>query len=129
MESVTGIGGIFFRAKDPDRLAAWYERHLGVSKVPESYEDSSWWQDEGATVFAPFRHDTEHFGRPEQAWMINFRVRDLDAMVNQLRAAGISVEVDPEQYPNGRFARLCDPEGNPVQIWQPQGNDVIRPSR
>lgn len=81
-------------------------------------EDGSWWQDGGPTVFSPFADDTDYFGRAEQAWMINFRVQDLDAMVIQLREANIEVAVDPEDYPNGRFARLSDPEGNPIQLWQ-----------
>ncbi|MCC5811876.1 MAG: VOC family protein [Ectothiorhodospiraceae bacterium] len=123
MERVTGIGGIFFRARDPGELAAWYERHLGVSKVPKTYDDDPWWQDEGPTVFAPLPADTEYFGRPEQTWLINFRVSNMDAMVAQLRDAGIAVEVDPTEYPNGRFARLCDPEGNPIQLWQPKVTD------
>jgi glyoxylase I family protein len=75
-----------------------------------------------STVFAPFPQDTAMFGRPEQQWMINFRVASLDAMVEQLRAAGIEVKVDPESYPNGRFAQLRDPEGNPIQLWEPQDN-------
>ena len=66
-----------------------------------------------------FPGDTAYFGRPEQSWMINFRVRSLDAMVAQLRAAGLDVTVDPESYPNGRCARLYDPEGNPVELWEP----------
>jgi predicted enzyme related to lactoylglutathione lyase len=70
-------------------------------------------------VVAPFPADTDYFGRKEQTWMLNFRVRNLAAMVEQLRKASIAVEVDPETYPNGRFARLTDPEGNPVQLWQP----------
>ena len=128
MEKVTGIGGIFFRAKCPGTLSTWYETHLGVNKVGERYEDGSWWQDEGPTVFAPFEEDTEYFGTIQQAWMINFRVKDLDVMVAQLRLAGINVEVDPETYPNGRFARLVDPEGNPIQLWQAGGSDAKRPS-
>ena len=72
-------------------------------------------------MFEPFPADTDYFGDPAKQWMLNFRVRDLDLMVAQLRAAGIEVEVDPEKYPNGRFARLEDPEGNPVAIWQPAG--------
>ena len=67
--------------------------------------------------------DSDHFGRLEQSWAINFRVTDLDAMVEQLRSAGIGVQIDPETYPNGRFANLSDPEGNPVQLWQPAGVD------
>jgi glyoxylase I family protein len=126
MERITGIGGVFFRAKNPRNLAEWYECHFGISKVPETYEEGSWWQDGGPTVFAPFAADTDYFGRPEQAWMINFRVRDLDAMVAQLRAVDITVEVDATQYPNGRFARLHDPEGNPIELWQPMGTDLAR---
>ena len=87
--------------------------------MPSSYGEQPWVQEAGPTVFAPFDKDTSYFGEPSQAWMINFRVRSLDKMVTQLRASGIAVEVDPEQYPNGRFARLTDPEGNPIQLWEP----------
>src|SRR5437773_2599442 len=118
METVTGIGGFFFRARDPNSLARWYSDHLGVALTPSSYEEQPWTQEAGPTVFAPFPQDTTYFRRAEQAWMINFRVRNLDAIVAQLRAAGFEVEVDPEEYPNGRFARLSDPEGNPIQLWE-----------
>jgi len=122
MHKVTGIGGFFFRAQNPQTLARWYLDHLGVDLVPISYGGEPWVQEAGPTVFAPFPQDTEMFGRPEQQWMINFRVRSLDAMVEQLRAADLEVEVDPETYPNGRFAQLRDPEGNPIQLWEPQDN-------
>ena len=124
MESVTGIGGVFFRADDPSALGRWYRDHLGVKPPPESYEEASWRQEAGSTVFAPMADDSPHFLRPQQQWSINFRVRDLDAMVAQLRGAGIAVEVHAEDYPNGRFAELTDPEGNPVQLWQPAGADT-----
>ncbi len=119
MEKVTGIGGVFFRSADTKGLAKWYADQLGVTQVPDSYDAPCWSQEAGDTVFAPFAQDTDYFGRPDQQWMVNFRVRDLDAMVAQLRAAGEKVEVDAETYPNGRFARLADPEGNPIQLWQP----------
>lgn len=122
MEKVSGIGGFFFRARDPQALARWYEQHLGINRVPTSYDAESWDQQAGPTVWAPFAQDTTMFGRPEQQWMINFRVRNLSAMVEQLRTAGIDVEVDPEVYPNGLFAQLRDPEGNPIQLWEPQSN-------
>jgi len=122
MEKVTGIGGLFFRARDPKALARWYRDHLGVTLVPDNYEELPWRQEAGPTVFAPFPRDTDYFGRAEQAWMVNFRVRDLAAMVSQLEAAGIEVTVDPEQYPNGRFARVHDPEGNALELWEPQGD-------
>ena len=119
MEVVTGIGGFFFRARDPEALAIWYQQRLGISPVPQTYDEGPWLQEAGATVFAPFPQDSEMIGPPERTWMINLRVVDLDAMVNQLRDAGETVEVDPERYPNGRFAKLRDPEGNGIQLWQP----------
>ena len=126
MEKVSGIGGLFFRAKDPASLGQWYRDHLGVTLVPPNYDESPWWQDAGPTVFAPFPETTAYFGDASKVWMINFRVHDLDAIVAQLRAVGISVELDPQRYPNGRFARLYDPEGNPIELWEPEGRDATR---
>lgn len=120
MEKVNGIGGVFFRSDSPSELSDWYERHLGVAGVPSSYDELPWEQEAGPTVFAPFESRTDYFGRESQNWMVNFRVRDLDAMVAQLRTSGIAVEVDSQNYPNGRFARLHDPEGNPVELWEPK---------
>ncbi|BFM05621.1 VOC family protein [Halioxenophilus aromaticivorans] len=119
MEKVTGIGGVFFRAQNPQQLAQWYQQHLGINPVPTDYDSPAWQQQAGDTVFAPFAQDTDYFGKSSQQWMINFRVRSLDAMVAQLTAAEIEVVVDAETYPNGRFARLQDPEGNPIELWQP----------
>lgn len=120
MEKVEGIGGIFFRAKDPKSLASWYNEHLGVSPVPDSYDGEPWLQESGPTVFAPFEENTEYFGSKNQKWMINFRVKNLALIVKQLEESGIAVEVYPEENPNGRFARLHDPEGNPIELWQPK---------
>ena len=123
MERVEGIGGFFFRAKDPRKLAEWYENHLGVGRVPQSAGATPWRTSAGTTAFAPFKEDTSYFGDRRFQWMINFRVGNLDKMVAQLRERGIDVEVDSQVYPNGRFARLSDPEGNPIQLWQPEGKD------
>lgn len=120
MERVTGIGGVFFRSKDPTALRKWYEDRLGVTPTPTDYAQLPWFQQAGPTIYEPFPDDTPHFGRADQVWMINFRVRDLDAIVAQLRAAAVDVTVDPERYPNGRCARLQDPEGNPVELWEPK---------
>jgi catechol 2,3-dioxygenase-like lactoylglutathione lyase family enzyme len=119
VERVSGIGGFFFRSRDPKGLAQWYQDRLGVLTVPSSYDAGAWRQQEGETVFAPFSQDSEMIGPPEHTWMINFRVDDLDAMAAQLRDAGETVEIDPQRYPNGRFAELRDPEGNGIQLWQP----------
>ena len=126
MERVTGIGGFFFGAADPGALARWYAEHLGVDPAPESYDVSSWWQEAGATVFSAMPAGSTHLGGAGRSWAITFRVADLDAMVGQLRGAGIDVVVDGTTYPNGRFAELHDPEGNAVQLWQPAGADLRR---
>ncbi len=116
MEKVNGIGGFFFRAEDPEGLAKWYLEHLGVG-----FRDGvPWIQEEGPTVHAPFKADTDYFGPLTQAWMINFRVKDLDAMIAQLKAADIKVETRAEWDSEvGRFARVHDPEGNPIELWEP----------
>jgi glyoxylase I family protein len=124
-ERVLGIGGLFFRSHDPKALAEWYQRHLGIDPTPTDYKQPVWQQTAGPTVFSPFPMDTKYFGSPQQAWMVNFRVRNLDAMVAQLRASSITVEIDSEVYPNGRFARLHDPDGNPVELWEPAGRDLL----
>ncbi len=118
MQKVTGFGGVFFRARDPNALGVWYQKHLGVDTVPEDFETPPWQQEQGPTVLAPFPADTEYFGAPEVQFMLNFRVSDLEAMMAQLLAAGIEV-TRGEDLPNGKFARLSDPEGNPIELWEP----------
>jgi glyoxylase I family protein len=124
LEKVTGIGGLFFRAHDPKALGLWYEQHLGISLTPSSYGGSVWQQEAGPTAFAPFQETSGYFGDARKFWMVNFRVRDLDKMAAQLQAAGIAIKIDPQSYPNGRFARLHDPEGNPIELWQPKVADT-----
>jgi glyoxylase I family protein len=111
--SVTGIGGFFFRAQDPKALGRWYETHLGVTA-------GIWNQAAGPTVFAPFRADTDYFAADKQ-WMLNLRVADLDALLAKLRASGIACETRAEwdTPETGRFARIHDPEGNAIELWQP----------
>jgi glyoxylase I family protein len=111
-ERVLGIGGLFFRSQDPKKLRQWYEANLGI-------DHRVWQQAAGPTAFTPFAMDTDYFGSKQQGWMVNFRVRSLDAMVAQLQKANIEVKVDPEKSPFGRFARLHDPDGNPIELWEP----------
>ncbi len=114
--AAVGIGGVFFRAKDPKGLLAWYREHLGLT----AEDGFSWMQAAGPTVFMPFAQDTDYFP-PERQWMLNFRVAGIDGLMASLRAAGIEVLTKPEwDSPEmGRFARIHDPEGNPVELWEP----------
>ena len=118
-EKVAGIGGFFFRAHDPAALGQWYLEHLGIPLTATSSDSTVWQQEAGPTSFTPFPEKTRYFGDAQKMWMLNFRVHNLDKMVAQLQAAGIEVKVDPQAYPYGRFARLHDPEGNPIELWQP----------
>lgn len=119
MEKVLGIGGFFFRSADPAGLAAWYDRVLGVSPVPQDAETQPWQQEAGATVFAPFDAKTEYFGDSSRPFMLNFRVADLNRMLAQVRAAGVAVSHEMAMDGVGKFARIHDPDGNPIELWQP----------
>jgi glyoxylase I family protein len=113
--TVTGIGGLFFRSSDPDARAKWYREHLGI----EAGHDAIWQQDAGMTVFAPFASDTDYFPS-DQSFMLNLRVTGLDALAASLEEAGIAVERRPEwETEYGRFARIHDPEGLPIELWEP----------
>jgi predicted enzyme related to lactoylglutathione lyase len=116
MERVLGIGGYFFRARDPEALAAWYEINLGIASMSTG---GSWEQEAGPTVFAPFPADTDYFGRRDQQTMLNFRVGNLDAILTQLRAAGATVEDETSEASYGRFGHAVDPEGNRFELWEP----------
>jgi glyoxylase I family protein len=114
--SVVGIGGVFFRANDPQALQEWYAKHLSVA-LDETYQ---WRQQAGPTVFMPFAKDTDYFPADKQ-WMLNFRVTDLSGLLVSLRDAGIAIITKPEwdTPETGKFARIHDPEGNPVELWEP----------
>lgn len=115
MAGVTGIGGFFFRSENPEALTRWYTEHFGVAFTG----GEPWKQEAGHTVFAPFSNNTDYFAA-DKRWMINFRVDDLDAFTAQLEASGIEV-IRNEAWNSeaGRFARVHDPEGNAIELWQP----------
>ena len=116
MERVLGLGGHFLRSSNPPALTAWYRDVLGL----DFSEYGEWQSEAGPTVFAAFEADTDYFGSPAQQVMLNFRVRDLDAMLAQLRAAGADVADDVQQMDGvGSFGWVTDPEGNRVELWQP----------
>ena len=124
-ERVTGIGGVFFKARDPKALSAWYREKLGLA-VKDGAEWSlfEWREREnpgvGTTVWSLFRSDTKYFAPSQATFMVNYRVRDLDRMLAQLRASGVRVEGKVAEEFNGKFAWVVDPEGNKVELWEPK---------
>lgn len=123
---VLGMGGYFFRARDPKELKAWYQHHLGVGGgcgVDEQGQSNEWvwFVSGGPMVFEPFKQDSDYFPAEKQV-MINLRVSDLDGLLETLRGAGIDVitKAEWDATPEiGRFARIHDPEGNPIELWEP----------
>ena len=127
MKHVLGIGGIFFKADDPDKLGAWYREHLGLDV--EEYGGVTFREgakpDEGLparqayTVWSPFSPDTDYFAPSTKPFMINFRVADLDALLAKLRAEGVTVDERTEKSEFGYFGWAMDPEGNRIELWEP----------
>ena len=123
MEQVTGIGRVFFKARDPKRLSDWYREHLGIPTT-DGYADFAWRERDrpneiGRTVWSIFPAETDYFGRSTSSFMLNYRVANLERMLEQLRGAGIVIEkVEDTDY--GRFAWVMDPEGNRLELWEPK---------
>ena len=123
---VIGMGGYFFRAKDPAMLKAWYRDHLGVGGGCGTDENGQsneyvWFHEGGPMVFEPFEASSDYFPREKQA-MVNLRVRSLDELLARLRSAGIEVGREETMDGVGRFARIHDPEGNPIELWEPEAD-------
>jgi catechol 2,3-dioxygenase-like lactoylglutathione lyase family enzyme len=119
MQRVTGIGGIFFKARDPEQLYAWYEKHLGFRRNSQTqavvFEAG---EQRAQTLWSLFPHNTKYFAPSPAAFMLNYRVDDLDAVVAALREEGIEI-LGREDYDYGRFAWIMDPEGNRIELWEP----------
>ncbi|MCB2062002.1 MAG: VOC family protein [Novosphingobium sp.] len=119
---VVGIGGLFLRSTDPDKLSAWYRDHLAIDATASGQATPdgkwSWAQESGDTVFAMFPRDSDYFAQDRQ-FMLNLRVERLDALLDRLEAAGIAATHREEMDGVGRFARIQDPEGNPIELWEP----------
>ena len=129
MERVTGIGGVFFKADDPDALQKWYESNLGLEPDPDGCVVFRWRERDAAgsnasTVWAPFEADTDYFGKGPQTAMVNYRVKDLDAILKQLRKADAHIDEKIEESEYGRFAWVTDPEGNRIKLWQPPADEA-----
>jgi predicted enzyme related to lactoylglutathione lyase len=128
MAKVTGIGGIFFKStSDHKELSAWYEKNLGIKLEPWGGAILKWPDDKaddgGLTVWNAAAKDTKWFAPSESNFMINYRVDDMDAMLEQLKKNGVEVVSGPESHENGKFAWIMDPDGNKVELWQPMAWD------
>jgi predicted enzyme related to lactoylglutathione lyase len=123
MERVRGIGGVFFKAKDPQALARWYADHLGLPVEGAGGASFRWKDDDldgnATTVWSPFALDSSYFAPSTKPFMLNFRVKNLDRMLGQLREAGAAVDPKIEESAYGRFGWVMDPEGNRVELWEP----------
>jgi predicted enzyme related to lactoylglutathione lyase len=117
-QSVLGIGGVFFKARDPVALAAWYREHLGLP-VESACNHAVLKERDATAVWSTFPADTNYFAPSEAPFMINYRVADLDAMLAQLHTAGVALDEKIEESDFGRFAWGQDPEGNRFELWQP----------
>lgn len=121
---VTGLGGVFFKARDPQVLGAWYREHLGLPVEDGGYAVLQWRDHDdparlGSTVWAVFDEGTDYLGAEKQRAMLNYRVADLDALLATLRREGVAVDEQVMEDENGRFGWITDPEGNRIELWQP----------
>lgn len=123
MQGIIGVGGIFFKAKDPERLYQWYEKNLGLKRAPHGAGVAIPWpkpDQKGFTAFAIFPKDTEYFNPSRASFMLNFCVTDLDGLLKNLRTEGVEIDPKREDYDYGRFAWIMDPEGNRIELWEPK---------
>ncbi|MEM9325137.1 MAG: VOC family protein [Bacteroidota bacterium] len=123
MKKVTGIGGVFFKVKDPAALKTWYDQHLGFNTDQwgqmfkfRTVEDPS---KVGNLQWSPFKEDTDYFNPSEKQWMINYRVDDLEGLVKELKSSGVTVVDEIETYDYGKFVHIMDLEGNKIELWEP----------
>jgi predicted enzyme related to lactoylglutathione lyase len=130
MKRVTGLGGIFFQSENPEHLYEWYEKNLGIKREPHGQGAAFHWRElragdgkepgaEGLTAWAIFPHNTEYFKASKARFMMNYRVDDLDALLEELKKAGVEIDPHCEDYDYGRFAWIMDPDGNRIELWEP----------
>jgi len=124
MKRVIGLGGIFFKAKDPQSMYQWYGKHLGIIGKPEEGGMFHWRRaddpsQESCTVWSIFPQNTKYFDPSPAPFMINYQVEDLDALLEVLRAEGVTIDPKREDCEYGRFAWIIDPEGNRIELWEP----------
>jgi len=123
MAKVIGLGGIFFKSRDPEALRVWYAKHLGmpVNDYGAAFEEDA--SRPGVTLWAPFKHDSNYFAPSSREFMLNLRVDDLDALMANLRADGVEVDANVHEDDNGRFGWIMDPDGTRIELWQPPSGE------
>jgi predicted enzyme related to lactoylglutathione lyase len=130
MKRVTGIGGIFFKSENPQQLYDWYEKHLGIQRDPNAGSAVFQWRElqaadgaqpgpEGLTTWSIFPHTTKYFGESKAGFMLNYRVDNLDALLEDLKNSGVAIDPHREDADYGRFAWITDPDGNRIELWEP----------
>ena len=123
MKRVTGIGGIFFKCQDPEQVKQWYSTHLGLPA--DQYGTTFEWRladdptQKGYTQWSPFKETTKYFEPSSKEFMVNFRVENLEWLVEQLRKEGVTILDEIETYDYGKFVHILDPEGNKIELWEP----------
>ncbi len=128
MKRVTGIGGIFFKSRDPKALGEWYRRHLGIEVADWGGAAFRWAGPDnpagiGSTIWSPFKEDTGYFAPSSASFMINYRVQDLHALLAVLRAEGVQVDEKVEESEFGKFGWVIDPDGNKLELWEPPAGE------
>lgn len=122
MNYVTGLGGVFFKTRDKEKLLAWYQEHLGIEVDEYGSKSFNWLEESGEKAFSvwgPFKEESDYFDPSEQPFMVNFRVRDLDGLLEHLKSKGVERIGKIDEYPFGRFAWILDPEGVKIELWEP----------
>lgn len=124
---VTGLGGFFFKTKDPDHIKEWYKKHLGIPT--DNYGWTFWWKDENgkacSTQWSPFKMDTKYFEPSDKPFMMNFRVENLHELLAALKEEGVRVVGEVEEYDYGKFGWILDPEGNKIELWEPVDSSFL----
>jgi len=134
MKRVTGIGGIFFKSDDPEKLHQWYEKHLGITRSPDGSGVSFPWREaedprrSGVTAWSIFARQSKYFDPSNSAFMVNYRVHDLDGLLKALAEEGVQIDPHREDHDYGRFAWIMDPDGNRVELWVPPQEEGPGPS-
>ena len=123
MKKVTGLGGVFFKSDDPEKIKNWYGENLGLAINPHGsvfeFRRGADPEKRGYTVWSPFTKNTEYFGPSEHDYMFNYRVADLKALLEDLRSKGVKIVGEIEEYEYGKFAHIMDPEGRKIELWEP----------